>query len=319
MKLALLSVLILFLPGSLAAGLELTGLYSSGWPRGKLSNYGYGVITTGGTARVSWAFGEKSSTERFFFTEFGYADFGVASADQVIRALSKGSPVVVIAQLFQINPLQWIYRKDNLKINQVEDIKGKVVGITFGGNDETIMRTLMPMNDISEQDITIFSVRYDYTPFYQKKVDIWPVYRNSQAPMLEKKLSESGESVDYFNPAAHGVKFVANSVVTSKRMLDAKPEIVEKFTLALLKGWEDALSPANESTTLKTLSKFDQDTAPDIMQKQLTLTRSLIKPFKDTRIGSIDIEAWRQTEKIMLAQKQIPNPVYVEGIIRHPF
>ncbi len=251
--------------------------------------------------------------------ELGYADFGVASADQVIRAMSKGSPVVVIAQLFQINPLQWIYRKDNLQINHVRDLEGQVVGITFGGNDETIMRTLMAMNDIAEGDLTIFSVRYDYTPFYQKRVDIWPVYRNSQAPMLEKKLIENGESAAYFNPAAHGVKFVANSVVTSKRMLDSKPEVVEKFTRALLQGWEQALKPENEAMALKTLSEFDKDTAPDIMQKQLTLTRSLIKPFKDTRIGSIDIEAWRQTEKIMLGQKQIPNPVYVEGVIRHPF
>src|SRR5210317_567556 len=43
--------------------------------------------------------------------ELGQAQFGVASADQVIRAMAKGSPVVVIAQLFQINPLQWIYRQ----------------------------------------------------------------------------------------------------------------------------------------------------------------------------------------------------------------
>ncbi len=42
--------------------------------------------------------------------ELGNATFGVASADQVIRARAKGAPVVVIAQLFQINPLQWIYR-----------------------------------------------------------------------------------------------------------------------------------------------------------------------------------------------------------------
>jgi NitT/TauT family transport system substrate-binding protein len=31
--------------------------------------------------------------------EMGHAQFGVASADQVIRAVSKGSPVVVLAQL----------------------------------------------------------------------------------------------------------------------------------------------------------------------------------------------------------------------------
>jgi NitT/TauT family transport system substrate-binding protein len=251
--------------------------------------------------------------------ELGYAQFGVASADQVIRALSKGSPVVVVAQLFQVNPLQWIYRKENISIDRVQDLKGKVVGITFGGNDETIMRTLMAKNGITEQDISIFSVRYDYTPFYQRKVDIWPVYRNSQAPILEKKLGEGGEAVAYFNPAAHGVKFVANSVVTSKRMLETHPDIVQKFTRALLKGWEQALNPDNEDMVLKTLREYDKDTAPDIMQKQLTLTRSLIKPFKDTRIGTIDIEAWQQTEKIMLEQKQIPSPVRVESVIRNPF
>ena len=251
--------------------------------------------------------------------ELGYAAFGVASADQVIRALAKGSPVVVIAQLFQVNPLQWIYRSDNLDITHVEDLKGKVVGITFGGNDETIMRTLMAKAGITEKDISVFSVRYDYTPFYQKRVDVWPVYRNSQAPILEKKLGDLGESVAYFNPAAHGVKFVANSVVTSKRMMEAHPEVVEKFTSALLQGWEEAMAPDNEEQVLKTLRQFDKDTPSDIMRKQLVITRSLIKPFKDTRIGMIDQEAWQQTEKIMLEQKQIPGPVAVEKVIRKPF
>jgi NitT/TauT family transport system substrate-binding protein len=251
--------------------------------------------------------------------ELGYASFGVASADQVIRALAKGSPVVVIAQLFQINPLQWIYRTENLDIKDVQDLKGKVVGITFGGNDETIMRTLMAKAGITEKDISIFSVRYDYTPFYQKRVDVWPVYRNSQAPILEKKLGDLGESVAYFNPAAHGVKFVANSVVTSNRMVESHPDVVEKFTRALLQGWEEALEPNNEEQVLSTLKQFDKDTAADIMRKQLVITRSLIKPFKDTRIGAIDLEAWQQTEKIMLEQKQIAGPVAVEKVIRNPF
>ena len=227
--------------------------------------------------------------------------------------------MVVIAQLFQVNPLQWIYRSENLDIKGVQDLKGKVVGITFGGNDETIMRTLMAKAGITEKDISIFSVRYDYTPFYQKRVDIWPVYRNSQAPILEKKLGDLGESVAYFNPAAHGVKFVANSVVTSNRMVESHPDVVEKFTKALLQGWEEALEPANEEQVLNTLKQFDKDTAADIMRKQLVITRSLIKPFKDTRIGAIDLEAWQQTEQIMLEQKQIAGPVAVEKVIRKPF
>jgi NitT/TauT family transport system substrate-binding protein len=251
--------------------------------------------------------------------ELGYAQFGVASADQVIRAMSKGSPVVVIAQLFQINPLQWIYRADHMAINRVEDLKGKVVGITFGGNDETIMRTLMAKGGITEKDIQIFSVRYDYTPFYQKKVDVWPVYRNSQAPILEKKLNAAGEKVAFFNPAAFGVQFVANSVVTSEKMMKERPDVVQRFTSALLAAWEKALDPDNQDAALETLKQFDRDTPNDIMEQQFVITRSLIKPFKDTRIGAIDVDAWKMTEEIMLQQKQIPGPVHVEKVLVNPF
>ena len=64
--------------------------------------------------------------------ELGHAQFGVASADQVIRAVSKGAPIVVIAQLFQINPLHWIYRPDKTPLKTPQDLKGKTIGITFG-------------------------------------------------------------------------------------------------------------------------------------------------------------------------------------------
>jgi NitT/TauT family transport system substrate-binding protein len=251
--------------------------------------------------------------------ELGYAQFGVASADQVIRAMSKGSPVVVIAQLFQVNPLQWIYRSDNMDIDSIQDLKGKVVGITFGGNDETIMRTLMAKGGITEKDIKIFSVRYDFTPFYQKKVDVWPVYRNSQAPILEKKLNAAGEKVAFFNPAAYGVQFVANSVVTSEKMMKERPDVVKRFTDALLEGWEKALEPDNQEPTLEMLEQFDKDTPADIMEQQLVITRSLIKPSKDTRIGEIDVNAWKMTEEIMLNQKQIPERVHVEKVLVNPY
>ena len=251
--------------------------------------------------------------------ELGYAQFGVASADQVIRAMAKGSPVVVVAQLFQINPLQWIYRSDHMTIKRIEDLKGKVVGITFGGNDETIMRTLMAKGGITEKDIQIFSVRYDYTPFYQKKVDIWPVYRNSQAPILEKKLNAAGEKVAFFNPAAFGVQFVANSVVTSEKMMKEHPDVVKRFTRALLEAWEKSLDPGNQGVALETLKQFDKDTSPDIMEQQFVITRSLVKPFKDTRIGTIDVESWMMTEEIMLKQGQIPSPVHVEKVLMNPF
>jgi len=40
-------------------------------------------------------------------------------------------------------------------------------------------------------------------------------------------------------------------------------------------------------------------------------------PAANFPFGKIDVEAWRQTEEIMLAQKLIPKPVHVETLLRH--
>jgi len=247
--------------------------------------------------------------------ELGYADFGVASSDQVIRARSKGSPVVVLAQLFQVNPLQWIYRPDLVNISHVKDLKGKTVGVTFGGNDETIMRTLLASGGMSERDVRIYSVRYDLTPFYRHKADLWPVYVNSQGPIIQMKLGKEGEKVAFFDPSAHGVRFVANSVVTSERMVREHPDTVRRFMKALLKGWEAGFKPENAKAALEMLAKFDRNTPGPILEKQLAMTRELVKPADTITIGTFDADAWRQTEQIMLQQKQIKALVGVDKIL----
>jgi NitT/TauT family transport system substrate-binding protein len=247
--------------------------------------------------------------------ELGQAQFGVASADQVIRALAKGAPVVVIAQLFQVNPLQWIYRQADPPILRLEDLRGRTIGITFGGNDETIMRTLLAMAGLTEKDVRLFSVRYDYTPFYRREADLWPVYRNAQGIVIGDKMAENGEPVQFLIPSDFGVQFVANSVVTSRQMAEERPETVRRFCQALMKGWEAALDPAKSAIVIGMLREFDRDTPPHQLQAQLAITRQLVKPQSGVPVGVIDSAAWRQTEQIMIDQNQIAKPVNVEAAL----
>jgi NitT/TauT family transport system substrate-binding protein len=248
--------------------------------------------------------------------ELGHAQFGVASADQVIRAVSKGAPIVVVAQLFQINPLHWIYRPDKTPLKTPDDLRGKTIGITFGGNDETIMRALLAKYNIKENEVNLFSVRYDYTPFYQGEVDLWPVYRNAQAPIIGAKLQKAGERFDLMDPSKMGIQFVANSVVTTRKMLEENPATVKKFVAALLQGWREALDPANEEKAIAMLLKYDPETPEEIVRQQLPATRFLMMPSANFDFGKIDTAAWKQTEEIMLAQKLIPVPVYVEKLLK---
>ena len=243
--------------------------------------------------------------------EMGYAEFGVASADQVIRALSKGASVVVLAQLFQINPLQWIYRADDISLSRIQDLTGRTVGITYGGNDETIMRALLAVGGIQEDQVQLASVRYDYTPFYQNKVQVWPVYRNTQGIFLADKLKAGGERVAFFDPSAHGVRFVANSVVTSRKIIDRQPQIVKRFSRALLAGWQAAMQPDNEDAVVRALARYDRDTDKTVIHRQLTVTRQMIQPDPSIPVGHIDTAAWQQTETIMLRQGLIADPVNV--------
>ena len=247
--------------------------------------------------------------------ELGYADFGVASADQVIRAIEKGAKIVVIAQLFQINPMQWIYRANQPEIKQLQDLKGRRIGITYGGNDETIMKTLLAKAGINEADVMLTGVRFDFTPFLKHQVDVWPVYRNSQGVILKEKLAKEGEMVHFFNPADFGINFVANSVVTTHAMIQNNPKKVRQFLTALLKGWEAAMNPANETDVLEEVKKLDKGTQGMIQKEQLIATRALIKPLPATRIGTIDIISWKQTEAIMLKEKQIKKPVNIEAYL----
>ncbi|MCG2747923.1 MAG: ABC transporter substrate-binding protein, partial [Desulfobulbaceae bacterium] len=243
--------------------------------------------------------------------ELGRAQFGVASADQVIRALAKGAPIVVIAQLFQQNPLQWIYRSGGAAYANPLELRGKTVGITYGGNDETIMRALLAKYNIAPSKVNLFSVRYDYAPFYLGEVDLWPVYRNAEGIVIAEKMARAGEQIGFFVPDLFDVRFVANSVITTRKMVEEHPDLVRKFRDALLNAWQEALASANADRTIALVHAHDQGTPEEIIAKQLVSTRQLMLP-ENGQFGRIDVAAWRQTGKIMLEQGVIDLPVAIE-------
>ncbi|MBI5896143.1 MAG: ABC transporter substrate-binding protein [Desulfobacterales bacterium] len=196
------------------------------------------------------------------------------------------------------------------------DLRGKRIGVTFGKNDEIIMRTLLAQAGIDDDQVKLESVRLDYTPFYKRQVAFWPVYANTQGVEIGRKLIQAGEQIGFLNPGDFGVRFVANSVVTSERMLAKDPELVKRFVAALLQGWQAALDPANTEAAIAHVQRHDPDTPPDMLLAQLEATCRLIQPAAGVPVGRIDTPAWEQTEQIMLTHKQISRPVHVTGRLR---
>lgn len=92
--------------------------------------------------------------------------------------------------------------------------------------------------------------------------------------------------------------------------------MVQRFLDALLSGWQQALDPENEKETLAILRKYDPDTAPEIQEQQLKITRGLIQPQPTVAIGTIDEHGWTQTQKIMYSQKLLPEEIDLKEILK---
>nr|HDN01197.1 nitrate ABC transporter substrate-binding protein [Deltaproteobacteria bacterium] len=250
--------------------------------------------------------------------ELGRAHFGVASGDQVIRAVAKGADVMVLAQIFQINPLQWIYSKDKLSIVSPQDLKGLCIGVTYGGNDEAILSALLRMYKIGPDDLDFYAVHYDFNPFWKGEVELWPVYRNTQGIVLQKKMAQNGKQVGFFNPNTFGIRFVANCLITSKKVYSEQPQLVKVFTEAVLKGWKDAMDPAREFKVAQTIHRLDPETPVPVIRQQLAETRALVVTGSPNAVGTIDYRAWEQTAEILMTQGLISRKVNIIPILAGP-
>jgi NitT/TauT family transport system substrate-binding protein len=251
----------------------------------------------------------------------GEAHFGIASSDQVVKALAKGADVVVIAQIYQKNPVQWIYRRGQFEVNAPEDLKGKIVGITIGDNDENIMRALLKRSQLTEADLKLQPVQYSYVPFTTGEVQLFPVYRNTQGVELMKQLQSQNEQVGFFDPDRNGVRFVANSVVTTSKLLKDDREGVKRFLKALLRGWRESLNPTNQELATNAMLRYTQSTGnagadTSLIREQIAVSRDLVIPSEGEKaIGKIDVNGWLMTEDIMVDQKLVERKVGIQNAL----
>jgi len=239
--------------------------------------------------------------------------FAVASADQVLQAVYRGSTDVrVIAQFYAANPVQWIYRSSIGPIDTPAKLKGKKIGVAIGDNDETLMKAYLENNGIALSDVTLVGIQFDYAPFLTGSVDLFPVYTNTQGVELRRQMKKENTAVSFFDPSrvGTGVQFVANSLVTTSRTIREQRDVVVRFVDATLKGWSDAIEPANRDRAAQAIvAAVGQSVADvDAIKEQIDETRPLIKPSPTHGVGTIDLSGWRQTEATMFNGNLLKRP-----------
>ena len=166
----------------------------------------------------------------------GINEFGIAGAEQVISAIDNGVPIVAIAVIYRETP-EALTSKKSLNITEPKDLVDKTVGVVYG-DDENLYRLMLKKNGIDESSINEVPALTGVSQILTDKVDAKMAYEMNDAVLLELE----GEEVNVLKFRDFGVKVYADTIFTTREMIEKEPEKVRKFLKASIKGWKEAIN-----------------------------------------------------------------------------
>jgi len=233
----------------------------------------------------------------------GNEQFGVAGADQILIARSKGVPVVALAVIYRRNPFV-LFSLAKSGIKTPADFVGKKVGLKIGGNEELIYRAVIAKAGIDKSQLTEIPVKFDITPLLTGDIDVWPGYLINEVLAAKEK----GFDVNIIAPSQYGIELYADTLFTTEKMLKEKPDVVQKFVAATLQGWSSAMAAPEEAAkiTVKYGDKLTYDHEFAMMKASIPLLKPDDKP-----LGYMDEAGWTSVQKLLLGAGFQKDPVNV--------
>jgi len=180
----------------------------------------------------------------------GSNDFGVAGADRIITANSKGADLVIIGVINFKTPTVFISLKDK-NITKPKDFEGKYVGVMTGNNTEYVYRSLIQKSGVAPKKINEVEAPFDLATFIAKAYDVRPAF------VYDELVSLDAQGIEYntIRPEDYGVNFIGPVIFAKREFVEKNKDTVQKFVNALAGGWQAALN--NPAQAIEYLKQFD--------------------------------------------------------------
>jgi NitT/TauT family transport system substrate-binding protein len=234
----------------------------------------------------------------------GSEQFGVTGADQILVARGKGVPVVALAVLYRKNPFV-LFSLRQSGIDSPEKFRGHKVGVKLGGNEELIYRAVLAHAKVSAQQLAEVPVKFDLTPLLSGQVDVWPGYVINEVITAREKSFD----VNIIWPSDYGINLYADTLFTTEKLLKERPQVVQKFVQATLKGWAYAAAHPEEAAriTVKSGDKLSYEHELAMMKASIPLLQPDAAP-----IGSMNATDWATLQNLLLQGGFLKSPLPLE-------
>jgi NitT/TauT family transport system substrate-binding protein len=234
----------------------------------------------------------------------GKADIAFADASPVMKLISQGAKMKVLATILQGNPNQvTALKKTGLK--SVADIKGRSVAMPNGGSQVAMFPLVLAANGLKETDIKMVNMPPDsmVPSLLQGTVDVILGSVDAYGPQLKSMNVET----DNFLFIDSGAPTVSTSIIASDAFLAAHPDQAKAFVAASLKGWYAALD--DQPAAIAAMKKIFPDANDKLAPGQIDATKFLMCVNRAKFVGKATPEQWNDTVKIFAAIGVLPADV----------
>jgi len=214
------------------------------------------------------------------------SQYGVADTGLLEQRLT-GKPVVVLASIFQHNPLVYLTLKNSGIISPYE-LKGKRV--MEDSYDNAPLLAMLYETGISANDFIHQSNSFNPDDLINGKTDAMVSYLTDQVDYFKRK----GVEVNIIDPRNYGVDFLGDNLFTTEQEINRHPDRVRRFLRASLKGWDYALKHQDELISI-ILSKYNPNNrlSAEHLRFEAQETVKMILP-ETIPIGHTDIKRFQR-------------------------
>lgn len=236
----------------------------------------------------------------------GAADIGFADPVPVIQSVAEGQQVKAIMGGYMQEPCALYSTAEGANIKTPKEMEGRSIG---GPPGDICIVLLQPVMERAGADFSKVTIQSMDAPtrlplLATGKIDAAGSFSEKEV-LFEKAIKLAGKTMVTWPYSKYIEKYSVMTIAGPKML--AKPETLRKFTLALLRGYEDAIKDpdAAAATILKLHPEFDRDY---IVSSAKTIDRVVWDPTTRSKgLGVLDAKKMQSTIDLTAKYWKLPK------------
>ena len=226
----------------------------------------------------------------------GAAEFACPEGSDIIVTREKGVPVRSVALLSRNTPIAFMSLKET-NITKPEDLVGKKVGVQRASATYTGFLALMNKHNIDIEKLEKIEAAFGLEVLLLKKVDIRPVFMFNEYVLAKRK----GIPVNVMWLPDFGINLVSMTIATTDKMVRERPQVVQAFVNATLRGRLTALKErqAAVDALVKNVPDLDRGFVEETWNLLADQLLGVKDATKDRPYGYNDPELFKATGEVL--------------------